>query len=135
MLSLVLMVKDCATSRDFYTGSLGFGACGPTLPGPDGEVIFSAVSRDGVTILLDGTEPETASARDRGKGVALQLSLPYDADIDGLYDRLKRADVPITLEATDHSGGERMFAITDPDGYSITIARKLFAAGMNPSAA
>lgn len=134
MLSLVLMVKDCATSRDFYA-SLGFGEVGPTLPGPDGEVIYSAVARDGVTILLDGTEPETAAARDRGKGVALQLSLPLDADIDGLYDRLKLANVPITLEAVNHHGGERMFAITDPDGYSITIARKVIAAGTNPSAA
>jgi len=134
MLSLVLMVKDCATSRDFYTG-LGFGEVGPTLPGPDGELIYSAVARDGVTILLDGTEPETAAARDRGKGVALQLSLPYDADIDGLYDRLKLADVPITLEATGRHGGDRMFAITDPDGYCITIAKKVLAAGTNPSAA
>ena len=134
MLSLVLMVKDCATSRDFYTG-LGFGEMGPTLPGPDGELIYSAVARDGVTILLDGTEPETAAARDRGKGVALQLSLPYDADIDGLYDRLKLAGVPITLEATGRHGGDRMFAITDPDGYCITIAKKVLAAGTNPSAA
>lgn len=134
MLSLVLMVKDCATSRDFYT-SLGFGDVGPSLPGPDGEVIYSAVARDGVTILLDGTEPETAAARDRGKGVALQLALPRDADINSLYDRLKLANVPITLEAVDHCGGERMFAITDPDGYSITIAQKVVAAGNNPSAA
>jgi len=134
MLSLVLMVKDCATSRDFYTG-LGFGEVGPTLPGPDGELIFSAVARDGVTILLDGAEPETAASHDRGKGIALQLLLPYNADIDGLYDRLKLADVPITVEAVDRHGGERMFAITDPDGYCITIARKVFAAGNNPSAA
>ena len=135
MLSLILMVKDCAVSRDFYTRYLGFSVTGHSLPGPDGEEIFSAVSRDGLTILLDGTEPETAADRDRGKGIALQLALPPDADIDGLYDRIQRAHVPIMLEATDRGARERMFAIMDPDGYTITIARQMPVAGFNPSAA
>lgn len=135
MLSVVLMVRDCATSRDFYTTHLGFSAVGPTMSGPDSEAIFAAVARDGMMLLLDGTEPETAANHDRGKGVALQLSLPHDTDIGGLYDRLKRAGVPIMLEATNRHGGERMFAITDPDGYTITIASAVFAAGVNPTAA
>lgn len=135
MLSLILTVKDCVASRDFYIRFLGFSSAGPALVGPDGEDIYTAVTRDGLTIMLDGTEPETAASSERGKGIALQLALPADADIDGLYEQMKQANVPMTLEATSRQGGERMFAIVDPDGYTISIARKVLVAGSNPSAA
>lgn len=134
MLSLVLLVNDCTVSRDFYTRNLGFSVAGPSLPGPDGEAIFSAITRDGVTILLDATEPETTAMRDHSKGVTLQLSLPAGADIDQLYERIVAANIPITLEATSRHHGERMFAIVDPDGYTITITGTPLR-GSNPSAA
>lgn len=134
MLSVILTVSDCAASRSFYTHNLGFREVGPTMTGPDGEVIYAAVARDGVTLLLDATEPELAAAADRGKGMALHLSLSHDTNMDTLYDRLQQANVPVMLEAMDHHVGERMFAICDPDGYCITITRKVMAAGSNPAA-
>jgi uncharacterized glyoxalase superfamily protein PhnB len=134
MLSIILTVSDCNASRTFYIQHLGFREVGPTMTGPDGEIIYAAVARDGVTLLLDATEPETAAAHDRGKGIALHLSLPHETNIDALYEHLKEAHVPVMLEATDRHIGERMFAICDPDGYSITITRKVMAAGANPAA-
>lgn len=135
MLSLILTVKDCAASRDFYIRHLGFSSAGPSLLGPEGEDLYTAVTRDGLTIMLDGAEPETAAAGDRVKGIALQLALPPEANIDAMYAQMQQANVPMTVEATNRHGGERMFAIVDPDGYTITIARKVVVAGTNPSAA
>lgn len=58
-----------------------------------------------------------------GDGVSGSLALVLVADVDRLHEELRRRRVPIALEPTDQTWGNREMYVRDPDGNSIRFAQ------------
>lgn len=112
-----LSVKDLQASLDFYVNKLGFKH-DFTMAGPDGADGFAIVwLHDGVHLGL-GVDPENAG---KGQGVNLMLYVAKGESVDDLYARVKAHNVKIDQDIKTEFWGDRMFAVTDPDGYTITL--------------
>jgi len=112
-----LSVKDLQASLDFYVNKLGFKH-NFTMAGPDGADGFAIVwLHDGVHLGL-GVDPETAG---KGQGVNLMLYVAQGESVDDLYAHVKARGVKIDQDIKTEFWGDRTFAVTDPDGYTITL--------------
>jgi len=56
------------------------------------------------------------------KGVGFRVYATTAQDIDALAARIKAAGGTLSEEIADRSWGSRDFAVTDPDGFKITIS-------------
>ena len=55
-----------------------------------------------------------------GQGVYLTIEVE---DVDSLYERLKKKNVPIEVELKEEAWGDRHFAIVDPNGIGIDFVK------------
>jgi uncharacterized glyoxalase superfamily protein PhnB len=63
--------------------------------------------------------------RDRKKGEGFRLYCMTTKDIDSLANGIKARGGVLDHEPTDQPWGMRDFALTDPDGFKITIAKEI----------
>lgn len=116
----VIMTDDVAATAAFYIEHFGFEAQFSAdwyvhLQSKDSEHVALAV--------LDGshsTIPEGA----RGKASGLLLNFEVE-DVDGSYQRLLKAGLPIRLELRDEEFGQRHFITADPNGVLIDIIKPI----------
>lgn len=107
-----LQVRDLATSRKFYTETLGL-AVDERFDTAD-AVVFDTNS---IPFALRAANIDLAEAPQPGWGVTLWI----DCDaVDELHARLQEAGATIVRPPFDSPFG-RAFIIADPDGYSITV--------------
>jgi catechol 2,3-dioxygenase-like lactoylglutathione lyase family enzyme len=100
---------------DFYTEQLGFH----TIEESDDRVRLAHPSGARLAILRHETDeqnPELVSPTD-GHGLWLQLDV---TDVDGLYQRLRGADMQIVREPKAGARGSR-FAVRDPNGVLVCV--------------
>ncbi len=117
-----LTVNDLAKSLAFYTGALGF-VVGQEWK--DGEVLRGAMLKAGACELAVSQDDWKLGA-DRRKGAGFRVWCDTIQDIDAIAARLKAAGHSLTEEPADHTAyGVRSFSVDDPDGFHLTIARKL----------
>lgn len=110
---IALQVRDLDRAADFYD-RLGLRRAPAS---PPGAVVFDTAGASfAVREPLPGVDLDAASPRP-GVGVALWLAAD---DAQALHDSLASAGVPIVSPPADSPFG-RMFSLTDPDGYTITI--------------
>jgi catechol 2,3-dioxygenase-like lactoylglutathione lyase family enzyme len=70
------------------------------------------------------SQDDWAKGRDRVKGVGLRLWIETDQDVDALAAGARAAGITLDEEPHDTDWGSRAFAVTDPDGFKLTITRR-----------
>jgi len=113
-------VDDLQRSLAFYSGVLGFTEKerwerDGTLHGV--ELVAGAVS-----VFL--AQDDWKKGHDRVKGQGFRIHCDTVQDIDALARRIQERGGTLAEEPKDQPWGGRDFAVLDPDGFKITIARE-----------
>ena len=106
----VLHVTSSAAAEEFYCDRLGFRQAFAYRPFGGADPCYMGLTRDGVRLHVSPF-PED--------GVAGGVVFLVVEDVDALHRELKAKGVPIDLEPTDQSWGNREMYVRDPDGNSI----------------
>lgn len=114
-----LTVNDLAKSLTFYEG-LGF-AVGERWE--DKGKLLGVMLHAGAGRLGLGQD-DFAKGKARVKGVGMRTWISTEQDIDEIASRAKAAGVTLDSEPEDYPWGGRGFAVTDPDGFKLTISRE-----------
>jgi uncharacterized glyoxalase superfamily protein PhnB len=67
-------------------------------------------------------QDDWGKGRDRKKGEGFRLHLATAQDIDQIAARVKASGGTLDSEPADMPWGVRAFAISDPDGFKLTIS-------------
>ena len=112
-----LTVNDLARSIGFYEG-LGFAV---DQKWEDGDKLLGVMLKAGEA-QLGLSQDDWAKGRDRPKGVALRIWISTKQNVDELAKLAKAAGLTLDDEPADMPWGGRAFAVTDPDGFKLTIS-------------
>jgi uncharacterized glyoxalase superfamily protein PhnB len=116
----VIMTDDVAVTAAFYQEHFAFEA----LFTADWYVHLQSKESEHVTLaILDGSH-ETIPESGRGKVSGLLLNFEVE-DVDAIYERLKKAGLPIRLDIRDEDFGQRHFITADPNGVLIDIVKPI----------
>src|SRR6266699_1618328 len=89
---------------------------------PLSKAATKAKTRAGsVTFYL--TQDDFAKGRDRKKGIGSRLSCTTAQDLDRFAAEVKARGGALDQEPMDMPWGERLFMITDPDGFKLTFVQ------------
>ena len=117
-LSVSFTVKELKSSIAWYRDVLGFTVSQEYER--DGALRAAAMSAGPIRILLNQDDGAKGWTRVKGEGFAVQVTT--DQSIDALADRAKANGGKLDLEPTDTPWGARLFRITDPDGFKLSIS-------------
>lgn len=118
MIMPILSVKDVNAAVAFYRDVLGFEVR-TVMQGADGQDNFAIVNFDKADFGLS-LQPATAKG---GEGVAFMVYVANDRDIDAYYSKVKGKTSNIYEELHDEYWGDRLFALRDADGYSLSFCK------------
>lgn len=119
-----LAVADIERSMRFYEEVLGFE---PTwaLPGPDGKPVHGGARHGSAEFMFGTLDWVDPADRDRlGKGVSFYVMVDDATDIDAAFAKAKAAGATVVHEPTDQFWGCRDWAVADPDGYVVILAKE-----------
>jgi uncharacterized glyoxalase superfamily protein PhnB len=116
-----LTANDLQRSIAFYTDVLGF-VVGERWE-EDGKLLGVMLKAGSCTLAL--SQDDWKKGRDRKKGEGFRIHCETVQDIDALAERIKSAGARLTEEPADQPWGVRSLSIDDPDGFHITVSRKL----------
>lgn len=116
-LSASLTVNDVEKSIRFFEG-LGFGV---EERWEDGGRLMGVMLRAG-DASIGLSQDDWKKGGDRQKGVGMRLFVSTSQDIDQLARRAKDAGIALDREPHDTEWGSRVFEVTEPSGFKITIA-------------
>ena len=122
----VVVTRDVAASRDFYTRHFGFEASFEA----DWYVSLrhAAVPRYELA-LLDHTHPTIPEGRRVPVQGGLLLNFEVD-DVDAEHHRLvERAGLPVLLSLRTEEFGQRHFIVSAPDGVMVDVITTVPATG------
>lgn len=119
-LAVSLTVNDLARSIAWYRDVLRFTV---------GERWESGGALRGVQLKAGSCEvmlnqDDFAKGRDRSKGEGLRMWLSTAQNIDALAAAITARGGRLDHAPQDMPWGERAFAITDPDGYKLTVVQE-----------
>lgn len=115
-------VNDIEKSLAFYTEGLGF-IVGERWT--KGDVLLGVMLKAGSS-ELGLTQDDWKKGKDRKKGVGFSIWCDTNQDVDVIAARVKAAGFSLTEEPTSNAEwGVRSFSVDDPDGFHISISRKL----------
>ena len=117
-LSLSFTVNDLAKSIRFYTEGLGFEV--QEKHESDGQLRFVQMKAGTAQVGLG--QDDFAKGRDRVKGVGFRTWIETPEDIHALAERAKAAGITLDHEPKELPWGAMAFAVTDPDGFQVTIS-------------
>ena len=113
-----ITANDLTASIAWYRDVMGFVVAREIEH--EGQRVGAVVSAGGVQILLG--QDDFAKGRDRQKGVGFRVLCVTEQDIDELAAEIKARGGTLDQEPTDQPWGSRDFAISDPDGFKISIS-------------
>lgn len=112
----VLHVGSSVAAEDFYCNGLGFQEqFAYRLDENEPDPCYMGLTRDGVWLHLSSFS---------GDGVSGGVAFLVVDDVDALFAELVAKDVPIHLEPTDQTWGNREMYVKDLDGNSIRFVRE-----------
>jgi lactoylglutathione lyase len=111
-------VNDLQKSIHFYTEGLGF-EIGERYE-IEGVLRYVSVKAGSAEIGLG--QDDFAKGRDRSKGIGFRLMISTTQDIPALAARAKAAGITLDGDPAPLPWGPMAFAVTDPDGFKLTIA-------------
>ncbi len=116
-----LTVNDLEKSIAWYRDVMGFVVKEEFRQ--DGRIVGASVRAGAIDFMLG--QDDFAKGRDRDKGVGFRMYCETRQDVDELAADIKARGGTLLSEPTDQPWGYRDFAIEDPDGYKISIAKQL----------
>ena len=130
----VLMTDDVAGTAAFYVEHFRF----QPMFDSDWYVHLQSSESKRVNLAILQGDHETIPAEGRGKTSGLILNFEVE-DVDGVYERLEAAGLPILLPLRDEAFGQRHFITRDPNGVLIDVIKPIppsaeFAAQFAPEA-
>ena len=116
-ISPTFTATDLQRSMAFYRDVLGFVV---------GEEWRENGTLEGCEMLAGAvrfylTQDDFAKGRDRKKGIGSRLSCTTAQDLDRFAAEVKARGGALDQEPMDMPWGERLFMITDPDGFKLTF--------------
>ncbi|UTA66709.1 MULTISPECIES: VOC family protein [Emticicia] len=112
-----IITRKLAETKAFYTRNLGFGVTFENefyllmhTPGQEAEISF----------LLPNHPSQQPLFQTPFNGQGMYLTLEV-ADVDRVYQEMKKKGVAISVDLRDEPWGDRHFAIVDPNGIGIDI--------------
>jgi catechol 2,3-dioxygenase-like lactoylglutathione lyase family enzyme len=116
------IVKDLQASVAFYRERLGFQL---DFEGPDDDVYYAGVSRDGIGILLKTILPDVLPCPNHTRHPwARWDAYIHTLEPDRLFDEFRRSGVPFVKELSFIDDGLWGFEITDADGYVLAFCTR-----------
>ena len=113
-----ITVNDLLASIAWYRDVLGFTV--DEEMEHDGQVMGAALSAGDATFLL--TQDDFKKGRDRPKGTGFRLYCTTNQDVDELAAAIVANGGKLDQEPKDQPWGGRNFAVSDPDGFKISIS-------------
>ncbi len=117
----VLTVNDIEESVAWYRDVLGFHVNQEMKL--DGKLAGASLKAGAVEILL--TQDDFTKGRERRKGVGFRMYCTTAMEIDELAEAITARGGMLAQPPRDQSWGVRDFAVTDPDGFQISISTAL----------
>jgi catechol 2,3-dioxygenase-like lactoylglutathione lyase family enzyme len=118
-ISPFFIVKDLQASVAFYRERLGFQL---DFQGPEGDVYYAGVSRDGIGIMLKEIVPDVLPCPNHTRHEwARWDAYIYTLDPDTLFDEFRERGVSFVKELSFIDEGLWGFEITDADGYVLAF--------------
>jgi len=118
-ISPFFIVKDLQASIAFYRERLGFQL---DFDGPEGDVYYAGVSRDGIGIMLKEILPDVPPYPNHTRHPwARWDAYIYTLDPDTLFNEFRKSGVPFVKELSFIDEGLSGFEITDADGYVLAF--------------
>jgi len=114
-----LTVNDLQKSLAWYRDVAGFHV-GELWKGPDGTVRGAEIMAGAARFFLG--QDDWAKGRDRKKGEGLRLHLTTAQSVDEIAAGIKQRGGKLDSEPADMPWGTRAFALSDPDGFKLTIS-------------
>jgi PhnB protein len=116
----VLPVEDVSKAVKFYTETLGFTELFQ-VPGPDGKVQAGQVEREGCNIMFNLNPWDSGK---EGGGIYLWVRVER-ANLDSLFQELKKRGVHVVDDIKDQFWGDRSFTVKDLNGYTLAFNQKI----------
>lgn len=111
----VLHVSSSEQAESFYGTKLGFAQTFAYRPDEArADPCYMGFSRDGVLIHVSSFS---------GDGVSGGVAVLFVGDVDALHRELVAKGVPIALEPTDQTWGNREMYVKDADGNSLRFTQ------------
>jgi uncharacterized glyoxalase superfamily protein PhnB len=117
-MSAGLTVADLQKSIAWYRDVAGFHV--GELWREEGEVRGAEVLAGAARFYLG--QDDWAKGRDRKKGEGMRLHLTTAQNVDEIAAGIKKRGGKLDSEPADMPWGTRAFALTDPDGFKLTIS-------------
>jgi len=117
-----LTVGDLQKSLDWYRDVLGFKV-GETWKDGAGKPIGAELKAGEVTFWIG--QDDWKKGRDRKKGEGFRMFCMTKKSVDDIAKRVASRGGQLDHGPTDQEWGVREIALTDPDGFKITIAKNL----------
>lgn len=112
----VLHVSNSAVAQEFYCDRLGFSRqFAYRVDEAKADPCYMGFTRDGVWLHVSSFS---------GDGVSGGVAFLLVEDVNELHAELVTKGVPIDLEPTDQTWGNREMYVKDPDGNSIRFVRE-----------
>ncbi len=113
-------VDDIDKSLVFYRDILGFTVGDRWMQ--DGKLAGVELKAGSVPFML--SQDDWKKGRDRVKGEGFRIYCITVQDVDKIAARIRASGGALTQGPTDQPWGMRDLAVTDPDGFKITIANE-----------
>jgi len=113
-----ITATDLQRSIRFYVEGLGFSIADKHEV--DGQLRYVLLKAGDAELGMG--QDDFAKGKDRSKGVAIRLWFTTKQDLQPLAEQLKRAGFTLDSEVAPLPWGQIAFAVTDPDGFMLTIA-------------
>lgn len=113
---IVLSVRDCVRSRDFYTRALGMKVSSEK---PERGQVFLTIGEEHHVLALFQRASEDPPAADQPGIHHLAFRLGSVEALQDAHDDLKAAGIPI--ESVSEDGITRSFYIRDPDNHRVEV--------------
>ncbi len=114
-------VNDVERSLRFYRDILGFVVVDRWMR--DGKLAGVEIAAGSVKLMLG--QDDWKRGRNRQKGEGFRIYCVTIQNVDRLAQQVLARGGELSQGPTDQAWGMRDFAITDPDGFKITIAAEL----------
>jgi uncharacterized glyoxalase superfamily protein PhnB len=118
-ISPFFIVKDLQVSISYYIERFGFQL---DFQGPDGDVYYGHVSRDGIGLMLKAIMPDVLPQPNHTRHEwARWDAYIYTLDPDVLFDEFKQRGASFVKELSFIDDGLWGFEVTDADGYVLAF--------------
>ena len=126
-----LRVKDIQKSLDFYTKTLGFQTSG-RITRRNGKIAHVSVGFGSPLLMLSPMEyvrtwrtKENLLKKMVGVGVEFYMYVDAPKTVDGYFKELKAKGVAVINDPKTEFWGDRIFSVSDPDGYVLTFSEHI----------